>query len=54
MSKKSSEITNLEEMNSRLHEQVDSKMNEVKRLLEEKSQLEDLVNDLEKTGENCD
>ena len=54
MSKKSSEITNLEEMNSRLHEQVDSKMNEVKRLLEEKSQLEDLVNDLEKTGEEHD
>ena len=41
-------------MNSRLHQQVDSKMNEVKRLLEEKSQLEDLVNDLEKTGEEHD
>ena len=54
ISKKSSEITNLEDTNSRLDEQVQSKMNEVARLLEEKSQLKDLVNDLEKTAEEHD
>ena len=54
LSEKSSEITKLQDLNFKLHQQVDSKTNDVARLSEEKSELEDLVNEHERTAEEHD